>query len=92
MNRQDLANEVVKGTGLTKRDTLATIEELFVVMANALAKGEEIAIPHFGKFRVIVKAARKGVNPRDVNEVISIPEKKYPKFYPSSVLKGMVAE
>ena len=90
MNKQDLANEIVKETKLTKKDTLVTLDALFLVMADALADGEEIAIPHFGKFKTVIKKERSGVNPQNVNERIVIPEKRYPKFLPSSVLKRMV--
>lgn len=92
MTKQDLTNEVVKVTGLTKKDTMKTIDELFNVMAEAIAAGEEIAIYHFGKFKSVVKAGRTGVNPQNPSEKIEIPSKKYPKFTPSSVLKKLVAE
>lgn len=91
LNKQDLVNKIVEGTNLTKKDTLATIDELFIVMANEIAAGEEIAIPSFGKFKTVVKAARSGVNPQNPSERITIPERRCPKFAPSSVLKQMVA-
>lgn len=91
LNKVELTNRTVEVTGLTKKDTIATIEALFGVMADALSNGEEIAIPHFGKFKVVVKAERGGVNPQNPKEHITIPAKKVVKFVTSSVLKESVA-
>lgn len=91
MNKQDLTNEVVKVTGLTKRDTMDTINAVFSVIANSMADGVEVSIPHFGKFKSYLRAERNGVNPKDTTERIVIPEKKCPKFLPASGLKEMIA-
>ncbi|MCX5873916.1 MAG: HU family DNA-binding protein [Deltaproteobacteria bacterium] len=54
-----------------------------------LAAGQEISIPGFGKFSVIVRKARSGLNPR-TKEKIKIPESKAPKFTAAKALKESI--
>lgn len=63
----------------------------FDVTKQALASGEEVSVPGFGKFKISTRKARMGRNPR-TGESIEIAEKQAVKFSPSSVLKEAVAE
>lgn len=91
INKVELANRVAKDTGVTKKDTTAIIESVFNVLATALIDGEEVAIPHFGKFKTVIRSERLGVNPKDTSERITIPAKRVVKFTPSSGLKRDVS-
>jgi DNA-binding protein HU-beta len=54
-----------------------------------LVAGEEISIPGFGKFSVVTRKARTGLNPQ-TKKKIKIPAKKAPKFTSSKTLKDSV--
>jgi len=61
----------------------------FDVITAALAAGEDVTIPHFGKFKVEERAARVGRNPR-TGEKIKIAAKTVPRFRASRVLRERV--
>jgi len=63
----------------------------FDVMKQAIASGEDVSIPGFGKYKVSTRKARKGRNPR-TGEAINIGAKQVVRFAPSSVLREAVAE
>lgn len=63
----------------------------FDVMKQAIASGEDVAIPGFGKYKVTTRKARKGRNPK-TGESIEIKAKQVVRFAPSSVLREAVAE
>lgn len=63
----------------------------FDVMKQAIASGEDVSIPGFGKYKVSTRKARSGRNPR-TGETIKIKEKQVVRFAPSSVLREAVAE
>lgn len=63
----------------------------FDVMKQAIASGEDVAIPGFGKYKVTTRKARNGRNPK-TGEAIKIPAKQVVRFAPSSVLREAVAE
>ncbi len=63
----------------------------FDVMKQAIASGEDVAIPGFGKYKVSTRKARKGRNPR-TGEALDIAAKQVVRFAPSSVLREAVAE
>ena len=71
--------------------TLGTeaIELVFSTIGEALVNGDEIAVPGFGKFSIIVRKARSGLNPR-TKEKLNIPEKKAPKFSAAKSLKESI--
>jgi nucleoid DNA-binding protein len=54
-----------------------------------LVAGEEISIPGFGKFSVVTRKERTGLNPQ-TKKKIKIPEKKAPKFTGAKALKESV--
>lgn len=56
------------------------------VIAETLKKGEDVVIPGFGSFKVVERAARKGLNPH-TKEVIDIPARKAVTFKAS---KGLI--
>ncbi|MGC8658994.1 MAG: HU family DNA-binding protein, partial [Desulfomonilaceae bacterium] len=58
-------------------------------ITEALVAGEEVSIPGFGKFSVVVRQARSGINPR-TKEKIQIEKTKAPKFSPAKLLKESI--
>ncbi|MFN3425876.1 MAG: HU family DNA-binding protein [Novosphingobium meiothermophilum] len=63
MNNNDLADIVAANHGLTKADARKAVDSVFAAIADAAAKGEEVSLNGFGKFKVKNTPAREGRNP-----------------------------
>ncbi len=89
MNKSQLIDAIAKDTGLAKADSARAIDSLVSTVAKTLKKGDDVIITGFGKFSVVKRAARKGVNPR-TGESVKIKASKAPKFSPGATLKQAV--
>ncbi len=89
MNKTQLIEAVAKDSGLSKADSARAIESLIGTVSRSLKKGEEVSITGFGKFSVVKRAARQGVNPR-TGERVKIKASKAPKFSAGAALKQAV--
>ena len=90
MNKSQLIEAVAADSGLTKADSARAIESFIDTVSKTLKKGDEVAITGFGKFSVVKRAARKGVNPR-TGEAVKIKASKAPKFSAGAGLKAAVS-
>lgn len=63
MNNSDLADRVAADSGLTKADARKVVDGLLGAIVEAAAKGDEISLNGFGKFKVKDTPAREGRNP-----------------------------
>lgn len=63
MNNSDLADVLAAANGLTKADARKLVDGVFTAIADAAAKGEEVSLNGFGKFKVKEAPAREGRNP-----------------------------
>ncbi len=63
MNSNELADVVASANGLTKVDAKKIVDGVFSAIADAAAKGDEISLTGFGKFKVKDSPAREGRNP-----------------------------
>jgi DNA-binding protein HU-beta len=90
MNKSQLIEAVASDSGLTKTDSARVIESLLDTVTRTLRKGDEVNITGFGKFSVVNRAARQGVNPR-TGERVRIQASKAPKFSAGAPLKQAVS-
>ncbi len=90
MNKTQLIEAVAADSGLSKADSARAIESLIDTVSKSLKKGDEVSITGFGKFSVVKRAARQGVNPR-TGERVKIKASKAPKFSPGAALKQAVS-
>lgn len=63
MNNADLADALAADQGLTKADARKAVDALFAAITEAAARGEEVSLNGFGKFKVKDTPAREGRNP-----------------------------
>ncbi|MGD2088571.1 MAG: HU family DNA-binding protein [Candidatus Aminicenantes bacterium] len=90
MNKNDLAVQMVKDSGITKVDALKTIDSFIDVVSNELKNDNgKLTLVGFGTFKTIMKKKKKGRNPRTGAEII-IPKKRAVKFVPGKKLKALV--
>jgi DNA-binding protein HU-beta len=86
MNNSDLTEKLAADHGLTKADARKLIDTVFAAIGDAAAKGEEIALNGFGKFKVKHSAAREGRNPGS-GETIQIAASKKLGFTAAKAVK-----
>lgn len=89
MTKGEFVDRVSANSGLNKKQTRETIDVMLDAIGGALSRGEEVSFPGFGKFQVVERGPRGGVNPR-TGERITIPASRVPKFSAGAGLKAKV--
>lgn len=89
MNKQELVNAIATETGLSKKDTEATLNSFVNVVSNALSKKDKVQLIGFGTFETRKRAARTGRNPQ-TGEELKIKASTVPAFKPGKALKEKV--
>ena len=89
MNKSELVDAVSAKSGLTKADTDRAFKAFVDVIAETMAKGDQVALVGFGTFLVRERQARTGRNPR-TGETIEIASAKIPSFKAGKALKDAV--
>ncbi len=86
MNNNDLADTIATSAGISKTDARSIVDAVFIAIGDAAAKGEEIAINGFGKFKVKDSPEREGRNPA-TGEAMTIKASKKLSFTPAKAVK-----
>lgn len=86
VTKADLITKVADTTAKTKTDCDAILTTAFNAIAEELKTGGSFAWPQFGKFEVVIRAARKGLNPA-TKQPIAIPQTTAVKFRAALALK-----
>ncbi len=90
MKKPELVDALMSAAGIeVKKQAAETVDAIFDIITKTLSKGEEVAIPGFGVFRVAKRAARMGINPK-TGEKIHIAASINPKFKAGKALKEAV--
>ena len=90
MTKSQLIERVASRTRhISKRDIELVVDTLFGSMAQALVRGERIEIRGFGTFRVGVRQARMGFNPK-TREPVQIPASRKPFFRAAKKLRERI--
>lgn len=90
MNKTELTAAVAEKAGISKKDAEKATSALFVVITDALAAGDKVAVIGFGNFEVKDRAARTGKNPQ-TGETVEIPATRVAAFKAGKALKQAVA-
>ncbi len=90
MTKADIVADIAAKAGITKKAAQDSLEALLDIVTGELKKGESVTLTGFGTFKVSLRAARVGVNPRNPSEKIKIPALKLPTFKAGIVLKKAV--
>ncbi len=89
MTKNDLADELVSNTRLTKSQSIEAIEGLMKAAKGAFKHGENIYLRGFGTFRIEKRASKKArIISRGTS--VTVPERKVVKFIPCNELKEQV--
>ena len=74
----------------SKKEAAYAVDVVFDSIIRNMAKGEDVTINDFGKFKKVDRKARKGRNPF-TGETIQIKASKKVRFLPAKALKEIVA-
>lgn len=86
MNTNELVDQVASANNLSKTQARDIISSVFDAIAAAAAKGDEVSLPGFGKFKVSDRPAREGRNP-STGATIQIAASKKIGFSAAKALK-----
>ncbi len=89
MTKAELIEKLAEKGESTKKQAAENLEIVFGTIAEELADGRDVSIPGFGKFSVVTRAARTGINPQ-TKKKIKIKATKAPKFTAAKALKESV--
>ena len=91
MNKTELVAAIAEKTGLTKKDTEATVNAFVATVEKELTKKDgKVQLIGFGTFEVKSRKARTGRNPQKPGETIKIPASKAPVFRAGKAFKDAV--
>ena len=86
MNNADIAEQIAAAHAVTKTDARKIVDAVFAAIAEGAAKGEEISLNGFGKFKVKATPAREGRNPA-TGEAMTIKASRKLSFTPAKAVK-----
>jgi len=86
MNNADIADAIASSHDIAKSEAKKLVDAVFGVIADAAAKGEEISLNGFGKFKVKDQPERQGRNP-STGAAITIAASKKLGFTPAKAVK-----
>ena len=89
MNKTELINAIADNANLSKADAKKALEATLDAIAEALKKGDKIALVGFRTFSVRERPSRTGINPR-TKEQITIAAKKIAKFKAGAELENAI--
>ncbi|NBI12463.1 DNA-binding protein [[Haemophilus] felis] len=89
MNKTDLIDAIASAAQLNKKQAKAALEATLEAISGSLKAGEPVQLIGFGTFKLNVRKARTGRNPR-TGEEIKIAEAKVPAFVAGKALKDSV--
>jgi len=87
MNHAELSDSIAATLDMSKADAKKAVDAVFAAIAEATAKGDEVSINGFGKFKVKATPAREGRNP-STGETIQIKAAKKLTFGPAKAVKN----
>jgi DNA-binding protein HU-beta len=89
LNKAELIDYISELAGLTKKDAEKSLNATLEAVTKSLSKGDEVSIANFGSFKVKMRSARKGRNPR-TGEEMDIPAKNVISFSAGKNLRESV--
>ena len=90
MNKAQFIASLTPHFNESKKEAAHAVDIVFDAITRSLAKGEDVMINDFGKFKKVDRKARKGRNPF-TGETIQIKASKKPRFLPAKGLKEVIS-
>ena len=88
MNTSELVTKIAEANSVSKTQAQAIVDSMLKSIMSAAAKGEEISLPGFGKFKVKETPEREG-NPAS-GEKIKIAASRKLTYLPAKAVKELL--
>lgn len=75
LTKADIVEAIYEETGINRIDAKIYVDQLLLIIKDAIKKDHALLISGFGKFECYEKAARKGRNPQ-TEKAITLPARK----------------
>ena len=89
LTKDRLIQSINRSTGMSKVQSKRMVEDVFEILKDNLANGEDVLISGFGKFSVRAKNGRRGRNPA-TGEDLMLEQRKVVTFKCSGILKEKI--
>ncbi|MEI8183752.1 MAG: HU family DNA-binding protein [Desulfomonile sp.] len=89
MTKSEIISHIAKKAGVTNKVAGGVLDAFIGLINQTLKEEGEIRIDQLGKFKVVERKARTGVNPQ-TKAKIKIPARKAPTFRAAKALKDTV--
>ena len=89
MNRSQLLNAFAERNDMSRKEADATLTSLLELITETVARGEDVAISGFAKFRRIDRPARMARNPA-TGEQVKVAAKRVARITPLKAFKDAV--
>lgn len=89
MTKAEFIAKLASNGSTTKKQAAEALDLIFDTITEELKSGDQVSVPGFGKFSVVKRAARTGINPQ-TKKKMKIKATKAPKFTPAKALKEAV--
>jgi DNA-binding protein HU-beta len=89
LNRSQLLNAYAERNDMTRREADAAVTSLLDLITETVARGEDVAISGFAKFRRIDRPARMARNPA-TGEMVKVAAKRVARITPLKAFKDAV--
>ena len=86
MTKRDIVLTISKKTRIKQLVVKEVVQEVFSAILDALKEGKKIEIRNFGVFRVKLRKARVGRNPK-TGDVVPVPQRNTVTFKPGLEMK-----
>ena len=89
MTQSDLIKDIAARTDTTQKAAKEFLDAFVESVQDSLRRGESVALPGFGTFRVAQRAARAGHNPH-TGEPLQVAARRAPVFTAGTALRKSV--
>ena len=87
MTKYELIHKITESTGFKRKDVLAIVEQLMVVVKDAVAEGDEVTLRGFGSFW---RQHRDDYRHYAPGTIKLVPAHNEPRFKPSKKFKALL--
>ena len=87
MNKKQLANELAKKSGLSKKNAAMALEATLDLIVATVKKKEKVTFTGFGTFEARRLKSTQRINPR-TGKRFTVPAKNVPKFRAGKMFKS----
>lgn len=86
ITKKDIVGDIIATTKFSREEAIAGVETFLEIIKESLEKGEHVLLSNFGKFSVIKKEERRGMN-FSKGDAVPITQRRVVTFKISKVLR-----